>query len=228
MALFDLTNNLLFFNITIFTISFFLITSLCFSVRFSTNSNFAFPLLLKTSNGITFFFLITIFSIFCFDFVLNNNFYFFSQNFQLLFFAVFMLVFLVSYDFQTARNVTKFELDFLFVCVLLSAICLSFIDDFLLFYVAVEFQSLTFYIIATFNRNSEFSTEAGLKYFIFGALISCFLLFGIFLIYLNFGLTSFELLFSLASTQQNSFLFFGLLFLFIVLLFKIGAAPFHL
>jgi len=96
------------------------------------------------------------------------------------------------------------------------------------FYIAVEFQSLTFYIIATFNRNSEFSTEAGLKYFIFGALISCFLLFGLFLIYLNFGLTSFELLFSLASTEQDSFLFFGLLFLFIVLLFKIGAAPFHL
>jgi len=228
MALFDSTNNLFFFNVTIFTISFFLITSLCFSVRFSTNFDFAFPTLLKVSNGISFFFIFTIFLLFCFDFIFNNNFYFFSQNFQLLFFSVFILILGISYDFQIARNITKFELDFLLVCVILSAICLCFTDDFLLFYIAVEFQSLTFYIIATFNRKSEFSTEAGLKYFIFGAVISCFLLFGLFLIYLDFGLTSFESLFSLALTQQDSFLFSGLLFFLVVLLFKIGAAPFHL
>jgi len=228
MALFDSTNNLFFFNTTIFTISFFLITSLCFSVRFSTNFDFAFPTLLKASNGISFFFIFTIFLLFCFDFIFNNNFYFFSQNFQLLFFSVFILIFGISYDFQIARNITKFELDFLLVSVILSAICLCFTDDFLLFYIAVEFQSLTFYIIATFNRKSEFSTEAGLKYFIFGAVISCFLLFGLFLIYLDFGLTSFESLFSLALTQQDSFLFSGLLFFLVVLLFKIGAAPFHL
>jgi NADH-quinone oxidoreductase subunit N len=217
----------LFTNVSIFIISIFLITSLCFSVRLSTNSNFGFPTLLKASNGLNFFLIFTVLFLFCSDIVLTNNFYFFSQNFQILFFIIFLFVLAISYDFQIARNVTKFELDFLMVCVILSAICLCFTDDFLVFYLAVEFQSLAFYIIATFNRNSEFSTEAGLKYFIFGAVISCLLLFGFFLIYLNFGLTSFELLFSLALTQQNNFLFLGLLFLLIVLLFKVGAAPFH-
>ena len=227
MKMLAFSNYLLFTNISIFIISFFLITSLCFSVRFSTNSAFAFPTLLKASNGINAFLILTVLFLFCFDIVLNNNFYFYSQNFQIIFFIVFLLVFAVSYDFQVARNITKFELDFLMLCVILSAICLCYTDDFLIFYIAVEFQSLTFYIIATFNRNSEFSTEAGLKYFIFGAVISCLLLFGFFLIYLNFGLTSFELLFSLALVQQNNFLFLGLLLLLIVLLFKVGAAPFH-
>ena len=205
--------SLLFTNISSFIISFFLIVSLCFSVRFSTNSSLAYPTLLKASNGINFFFLTTVLFLFCFDIVLNNNFYFYSQNFQIIFLIVFLFVLMVSYDFQVARNITKFELDFLMLCVILSGICLCYTDDFLIFYLAVEFQSLAFYVIATFNRNSEFSTEAGLKYFIFGAVISCLLLFGFFLIYLNFGFTSFELLFSLALVQQNNFLFVGLLLL---------------
>jgi NADH-quinone oxidoreductase subunit N len=132
---------------------------------------------LKASNGINAFLILTVLFLFCFDIVLNNNFYFYSQNFQIIFFIIFLLVFAVSYDFQVSRNITKFELDFLMLCVILSAICLCYTDDFLIFYIAVEFQSLAFYIIASFNRNSEFSTEAGLKYFTFGAVISCLLLF---------------------------------------------------
>ena len=138
------SNYLLFTNVSIFIISFFLITSLCFSVRFSTNSSFAYPTLLKASNGLNIFLILTIFALFCFDIVLNNNFYFYSQNFQIVFFIVFLFVLAVSYDFQKARNITKFELDFLMLCVVLSAICLCYTDDFLIFYLAIEFQSLTF------------------------------------------------------------------------------------
>jgi NADH-quinone oxidoreductase subunit N len=108
-----------------------------------------------------------------------------------------------------------------------SAICLCFADDFLIFYLAIEFQSLAFYILATFNRNSEFSIEAGMKYFIFGAIISCFLLFGFSLIYLAFGFTSFEILFSLVSIKNDTFFLSGVLFTLVALLFKVGSAPFH-
>jgi NADH-quinone oxidoreductase subunit N len=104
---------------------------------------------------------------------------------------------------------------------------LCFNDDFLIIYVSIEIQSLAFYVFASFQRNSEYATEAGLKYFIFGALISCFLLLGFSFVYLAFGSSSFEILFSIAVTKQDDFLFFGLLFILLVLLFKVGSAPFH-
>ena len=96
-----------------------------------------------------------------------------------------------------------------------------------LLYLSIELLSLSFYVFATFHRNSEFSTEAGLKYFVFGGIISCFLLLGFSLIYLAFGSTTFELLFSLAFNNNDVFLFLGILFILIALLFKVGSAPFH-
>jgi len=120
------------------------------------------------------------------------------------------------------------EYEFLFLFVIFSGLCLCFADDFLIFYVAIEIQSLAFYVFASFQRNSEFATEAGLKYFVLGALISCFLLLGFSFVYLFFGSSSFEALFSLAVLNNNDFLFFGLLFILGVLLFKVGAAPFHI
>jgi NADH-quinone oxidoreductase subunit N len=94
-------------------------------------------------------------------------------------------------------------------------------------YLAIELQSLAFYVFASFQRNSEYSTEAGLKYFIFGAIISCFLLLGFSFVYLSFGTTSFELLFSIAISQNDNLLFCGILFILVALLFKVGSAPFH-
>jgi NADH-quinone oxidoreductase subunit N len=137
------------------------------------------------------------------------------------------MVLFVTRDFVGARFVSKFEYDILFSFVLLSAICLCFADDFLLIYLAIELQSLCFYVFATFNRNSEFSTESGLKYFVFGAIISCFLLLGFSLIYVSFGSTSFESLLSLANASENAFLFCGMLFILVAFLFKVGSAPFH-
>ena len=98
-------------------------------------------------------------------------------------------------------------------------------NDFLYFYLAVEMQSLCFYVLASFQRNSEFSTEAGLKYFVFGAVISGILLLGLSLIYISFGTLNFDSIYSLA--HENIFLFLGILFLFITFLFKVGAVPFH-
>jgi NADH-quinone oxidoreductase subunit N len=109
-----------------------------------------------------------------------------------------------------------------------SGVCLCFSNEFLLIYLAIELQSLAMYIFATFSRNSEFSTEAGLKYFVFGSIMSCFLLFGLCLIYLYFGSVSFELIFSITNFKYEPLFFCGFIFVFIVLMFKVGSAPFHL
>jgi len=132
-----------------------------------------------------------------------------------------------SYDFLSAKNIIKYEYDLLFIFVVFSGICLCFCNEFLLIYLAIELQSLTLYIFATFNRNSEFSTEAGLKYFVFGGVMSCFLLFGMCLIYLYFGSVSFELIASISSFGYEPLFFSGFLFIIIVLMFKVGSAPFH-
>lgn len=99
-----------------------------------------------------------------------------------------------SRDYTTAKKVLKFEYDLLICFVVFSAICLGFSNDFLMLYLAIELQSLTFYVLATFFKQSEFSIEAGLKYFIFGGLMSCLLLLGLSLIYLFFGTITFEFL----------------------------------
>jgi NADH-quinone oxidoreductase subunit N len=96
-----------------------------------------------------------------------------------------------------------------------------------LFFLALELQSFTFFLFATFNRNSEFSTESGLKYFIYGAVISTLLLVGISVFYSALGSTSFELIFSMFFSIHDPAQILGLFFVLISLFFKIGAAPFH-
>ena len=139
----------------------------------------------------------------------------------------FSFVLLCSYDFLTAKKILKYEYDFLLFFVLFSGVCLCYSSEFLMVYLVIEIQSLTFYIFATFFRNSEYSTEAGLKYFIFGGVISCFLLLGISLTYLFFGSVTFELIVTLLNTCNASASFLAFFFILIVLMFKVGCAPFH-
>ena len=100
-------------------------------------------------------------------------------------------------------------------------------NDFLVLYLAIELQSLSFYVLAVFQRNSEFSGEAGLKYFILGALSSGFLLFGFSLLYIEFGSFLFELIARMSFSSDSIISLFGFSFVFITLLFKLGSFPFH-
>jgi NADH-quinone oxidoreductase subunit N len=107
--------------------------------------------------------------------------------------------------------------------------------DLLALYLSVELVSLSFYILAAYKRNSEFSAEAGLKYFILGAFSSGLLLFGTSMIYGFTGLTNFEEIGklltginSLNDPLSYSGISIGILFVSIALLFKIAAAPFHM
>jgi len=100
-------------------------------------------------------------------------------------------------------------------------------------YLAIELQSFCSYILSSFKRNSEFSAESGLKYFILGAFSSGFLLFGCSLVYGFTGVTSYELIsLLLVSTDHNSLhnsgIIIGIVFILVSFLFKLSAAPFHL
>ena len=106
--------------------------------------------------------------------------------------------------------------------------------DLLSAYLVIEMQALAFYVLASYKRDSSFSTEAGLKYFISGSFISGIFLLGCSLIYgslgtLNFNDISLLLSFSLTETFENLnfILILGVLLVVFTLLFKISAAPFH-
>jgi len=101
--------------------------------------------------------------------------------------------------------------------------------DLMALYMGLELQSLSLYVVAAFRRDSLRSTEAGLKYFVLGALSSGLLLYGASLIYGTTGSTNFENIASVISAQDMPLgLLFGLVFLCTGLAFKISAAPFHM
>lgn len=123
-----------------------------------------------------------------------------------------------------------------YVLTLLGLLGLCFIassQDFLSIYLGLELISLSFYILASFQRYSAFSTEAGLKYFLLGAISSALLLFGISISYGFSGtinLSHMASLFIEASEESQvyfKFIQIGLFFFTVGLFFKLGVVPFH-
>jgi NADH:ubiquinone oxidoreductase subunit 2 (subunit N) len=106
--------------------------------------------------------------------------------------------------------------------------------DLLSLYLMVELQSLVFYVLASFKRTSEFSTESGLKYFIMGAFSSALLLFGSSLLYGLTGLTHFSDYtklftgFIINDHLLNLGITLGIALINTSLLFKLSSAPFHM
>ncbi len=100
--------------------------------------------------------------------------------------------------------------------------------DLLTLYVGLELQSLSAYILASFMRRDARSAEAGLKYFVLGALASGILLYGISLVYGFSGTTLFDGVAQAYADGSSTGLLFGLVFAFAGLAFKISAVPFHM
>jgi len=136
---------------------------------------------------------------------------------------------LMSDRFLTGDQLGRFEFPIL---ILLASFGMSLMvtsTDLIALYMGVETQSLALYILASFNRDSRRSTEAGLKYFVLGALSSCLLLYGASLIYGFAGSTSFEAIANVANNNEPIVgLVIGLVFLISGLAFKVSAAPFHM
>jgi NADH-quinone oxidoreductase subunit N len=101
-------------------------------------------------------------------------------------------------------------------------------SDLMSLYVGLELQSLAAYVLASFMRRDARSAEAGLKYFVLGALASGILLYGISLVYGFSGTTAFAGIADAYAGEKSMGLLFGLVFVFAGLAFKISAVPFHM
>lgn len=136
----------------------------------------------------------------------------------------------LSVRYLIQQGISRFEYP---VLILLSAIGMMLMvsaNNMLTLYVGLELQSLALYVLAAFHRNSLRSSEAGIKYFILGALSSGLLLFGISLIYGFTGSIDFAVIQStLGAAEGVEFgVIFGLVFILCGLAFKISAVPFHM
>jgi len=115
--------------------------------------------------------------------------------------------------------------------ILLSAIGMGMMvsaGDLIALYIGVELQSLALYVLAAFRRDDAKASEAGLKYFVLGALSSGLLLYGASLIYGFAGSTKFDVIAAAAAAGAEPGVLFGLVFLICGLAFKVSAAPFHM
>lgn len=128
------------------------------------------------------------------------------------------------------EGVTQFEYPALILLCIVGMMLMVSAYDLLTLFIGLELQSLSLYIMTTLRRDHQKSSEAGLKYFILGALSTCLLLYGISLLYGFSGTTNFATLAKvLASTSQVPFAFYIATTLIMAgLIFKISLVPFHM
>jgi NADH-quinone oxidoreductase subunit N len=136
---------------------------------------------------------------------------------------------LLADDFFSSIKLSRFELPVLMLIATLGMLLMVSSGTFLSLYMGLELQSLALYVLASFNRDHLRSTEAGLKYFVLGALSSGMLLYGISLIYGFTGSVAFGAIAEVVrQTGLSLGLLFGLVFLIAGLAFKVSAVPFHM
>ena len=139
------------------------------------------------------------------------------------------MILFISRDYLSKNNLLKFEYPLLIGLAVVGMMMMVSAGDLMSLYMGIELQSLALYVIAAFNRDSIRSTEAGLKYFVLGALSSGLLLYGASLIYGYSGTTNFDGIASAIFDGNISLgLLLGLVFLSTGLAFKVSAAPFHM
>jgi NADH-quinone oxidoreductase subunit N len=135
----------------------------------------------------------------------------------------------MSVGFAREEKFDKFEYPVLILLSTLGMLIMVSANDMMTLYLGLELQSLALYVVAAINRDSVKATEAGLKYFVLGALSSGMLLYGISLVYGYTGNTGFaEIAAALAQGERQLGLVFGLVFVLAGLAFKISAVPFHM
>jgi NADH-quinone oxidoreductase subunit N len=126
------------------------------------------------------------------------------------------------------RGDAKFEFPILILLAAVGMGMMAAAGDLISLYVGVELQSLALYVLAAFRRHDAKASEAGLKYFVLGALSSGLLLYGASLIYGFAGSTHFDAIAAAVHTGAGTGVLFGLIFLICGLAFKVSAAPFHM
>jgi len=123
----------------------------------------------------------------------------------------------------------KFEYSILVLLATLGMMVMVSANDLMSLYVSLELQSLALYVVAALKRDDSRATEAGLKYFVLGALASGLLLYGASLVYGFTGLTQLDqIVGAIAGEHRSIGLIFGMVFLLAGIAFKISAVPFHM
>ncbi len=140
------------------------------------------------------------------------------------------LTVLISLNSSKAHGIDKFEYSVLVLLATLGMMVMVSANDLISLYVGLELQSLALYVVAAMKRDDGRASEAGLKYFVLGALSSGMLLYGASLVYGFTGTTQLDLIveaIALESTRSIG-LVFGMVFLLAGIAFKISAVPFHM
>jgi NADH-quinone oxidoreductase subunit N len=154
-------------------------------------------------------------------------------------FAVFMkalvlvgsgVTILIGMRYNEERGIARFEFPVLVLLATTGMMVMISANDLITLYVGLELQNLALYVVAAFNRDSVRSSEAGLKYFVLGALSSGMLLYGASLVYGFAGTTAFDDLATLTASGERveTGILIGLVFIVVGLAFKVSAVPFHM
>ena len=131
-------------------------------------------------------------------------------------------------DYFRREGIARFEFPILILLSTIGMLMMISANDLIALYLGLELQSLAAYVIASFHRDDLRSTEAGLKYFVLGALSSGMLLYGASLVYGFTGTVSFPAIANVLHGEAGIGVILGLVFVSAGVAFKVSAAPFHM
>ena len=151
----------------------------------------------------------------------------FSNYFKVLILLSSFFVLNSSKNFIIDNQLDKFEYPIIILLSILGMFFMVSSNDLILFYLGLELQSLSLYILASIDRDNLRSTESGIKYFVLSALSSGLLLYGCSLLYGFTGSTNFELI-AEQIVEDNTGAVFAMVFILVGLAFKVSAVPFHM
>ena len=151
----------------------------------------------------------------------------FSNYFKILILISSLFVLNSSKNFITENKLDKFEYPIIILLSILGMFFMVSANDLILFYLGLELQSLSLYILASIDRDNLRSSESGIKYFVLSALSSGLLLYGCSLLYGFTGSTNFDLI-AVQLNKENVGAVFAMVFILVGLAFKISAVPFHM
>ena len=151
----------------------------------------------------------------------------FSNYFKILILISSLFVLNSSKHFIVENKLDKFEYPIIILLSILGMFFMVSANDLILFYLGLELQSLSLYILASIDRDNLRSTESGIKYFVLSALSSGLLLYGCSLLYGFTGSTNFDVIAD-QLIKDNTGAVFAMVFILVGLAFKVSAVPFHM
>lgn len=222
-------------QLTLVIIAIYLLASLCYSVSFANVEALAFPMLNK-ANSMNTLFVLSCLLYLLYPIIFQNDIRCSLSSFCCEFYGLFFQIVLLlatsafiylSKELTYIKKLYGFEYDLIILFSMFGLLLINSCNDFLMLYLAIELQSLCFYVLATFNKNSEYCVEAGIKYFVLGAFASGLLLLGFSLFYISFGSLSFESIERVNTLNDSVLALAACLSLSFAILFKLGVFPFH-